>query len=98
MSSISTEIDRPHVDDRAADSLAEQATAHRERRLPVYFLFKDALDRILALLLLIPFLPVIGLLIILVRCTSKGSGTFRQVRVGRHGRNYVMLKLRSMPM
>jgi lipopolysaccharide/colanic/teichoic acid biosynthesis glycosyltransferase len=45
---------------------------------------------------LVPALPVIGLLVLLVRLTSRGPGIFRQVRVGLNGKTYMMYKLRSM--
>lgn len=60
-----------------------------------YFFFKGMLDRMAALALLIPGLPLIGLLVVLIRLTSKGPGIYRQVRVGCSGR-YMMYKLRSM--
>jgi lipopolysaccharide/colanic/teichoic acid biosynthesis glycosyltransferase len=57
---------------------------------------KTISDRILGLLLLIPALPLIGLLIVLIRVTSRGPGVFRQTRVGKKGRIFTMYKLRSM--
>lgn len=53
-------------------------------------------DLSLASLLLIPGLPLIGLLVLLVRLTSKGPGIYRQVRVGLNGENFTLFKLRSM--
>jgi lipopolysaccharide/colanic/teichoic acid biosynthesis glycosyltransferase len=61
-----------------------------------YFRWKNVLDRVLAAVLLIPALPVIGLLVLLVRLTSPGPGLFRQLRVGKSGRAFTMYKLRSM--
>ena len=46
-------------------------------------LWKLVFDRSIALLLLIPALPLIGLLILAVRLTSRGPGLYRQVRVGK---------------
>ena len=43
-----------------------------------------------------PGLPMIGLLVVIVRLTSRGPGVYRQVRVGRGGRTFTMYKLRSM--
>ena len=61
-----------------------------------YFVWKGLLDRLVAVVLLIPGVPMIGLLVILVRLTSRGAGIYRQVRVGRNGRIFTMYKLRSM--
>jgi lipopolysaccharide/colanic/teichoic acid biosynthesis glycosyltransferase len=61
-----------------------------------YFRRKVVIDRLLAGGLLIPAVPLIGLLILLIRLTSRGPGLFRQVRLGKDGREYVMLKLRTM--
>ena len=61
-----------------------------------YFLWKSRLDRVLALLLLIPGLPLIGLLMLLVKLTSRGPGIYRQVRVGKNARQFNMYKIRTM--
>ncbi len=41
-------------------------------------------------------LPLIGLVAILVRATSRGPAFFRQPRVGRKGRTFTLYKLRTM--
>jgi lipopolysaccharide/colanic/teichoic acid biosynthesis glycosyltransferase len=61
-----------------------------------YFHWKGWVDRIVAAVLLIPALPVIGVLFVLVRLTSAGPGIYRQKRVGKHGRTFVIYKLRTM--
>ncbi|HEX5103459.1 MAG TPA: sugar transferase, partial [Pirellulaceae bacterium] len=61
-----------------------------------YFRLKPWLDRALAALLLLPGLPLMGILILLVRLTSRGPGVYCQVRVGKSGKNFTMYKLRSM--
>ncbi len=61
-----------------------------------YFRWKWLLDRAFGLLLLVPGLPLIGLCVLLVRWTSRGPGLFRQVRVGKDGRDFVMYKIRTM--
>jgi lipopolysaccharide/colanic/teichoic acid biosynthesis glycosyltransferase len=63
---------------------------------PAYFRRKAVLDRVLAILLLVPGLPIIGLLALLVRLTSRGPAIYSQVRVGRRGRRFTMYKIRTM--
>lgn len=53
----------------------------------------DVVTAALALLVLSPLLLLIGLA---VRITSRGPALFRQTRVGRNGREFTMLKFRSM--
>ena len=60
----------------------------------------DALRRLLdvtvAGALLIALSPLLAVLALLVRATSSGPALFRQTRVGRNGRPFVLLKLRTM--
>lgn len=57
---------------------------------------KVVLDKILALGALALLSPVIVVTSLAVRLTSPGPVVFRQVRVGRGGREFVMLKFRTM--
>jgi lipopolysaccharide/colanic/teichoic acid biosynthesis glycosyltransferase len=61
-----------------------------------YFQRKAYFDRFVAVLLLPPCAIVIGLLVVLVRLTSHGPGIYRQVRIGQHGRKFMMYKIRTM--
>ncbi|NQU20246.1 MAG: sugar transferase [Candidatus Nealsonbacteria bacterium] len=61
-----------------------------------YFRRKATIDQVAAVLLLIPALPLIGLLVLLVRLTSRGPGIYRQARVGKNGRNFMVYKIRTM--
>ena len=61
-----------------------------------YFIWQGARCRLAGAVLLLPALPIIGLLVLLVRLTSRGPAIFRQTRVGRGGRLFVMYKLRTM--
>ncbi|MCH5376506.1 MAG: sugar transferase, partial [Planctomycetes bacterium] len=74
-------------------TLCDQQT---DLRCPAYFCFRDMADRVLALLMLVPALPIIAILVVLVRLTSRGPGIFRQVRVGRGGELFCMYKIRTM--
>jgi lipopolysaccharide/colanic/teichoic acid biosynthesis glycosyltransferase len=61
-----------------------------------YFRWKGSLDRFAAAALLVPGLPLIALLVIVVRLTSRGPGIYRQARVGKDGRRFLMYKIRTM--
>ncbi len=61
-----------------------------------YLLGDNWAERVFAAILLVPVLPVIGVLVLLIRLTSPGPGIFRQERVGSNGKTYTMFKLRSM--
>jgi len=61
-----------------------------------YFHWKVAVDLAIACLLLVPIGFMIALLVLLVRMTSKGPGIYRQIRVGKDGRQFMMYKIRSM--
>lgn len=65
-------------------------------RVSKFFRTKEIWDRVAALTLLIPALPLMAFLVILVRFNSPGPGIFRQIRVGRHGRVFTMYKIRTM--
>ncbi len=60
------------------------------------FAIKHALDRVLALALLIVFSPVILCAAVAVRLSSPGPAFFRQRRVGRDGKVFDFYKFRSM--
>ena len=59
-------------------------------------LVKAAFDRIGAALLLAVLSPLVALLALAVRADSPGPVLFRQVRVGKDGREFVMFKFRTM--
>ena len=62
----------------------------------VQFAIKHALDRVLALVLLVLFSPLIAFAVLAVRLTSPGPALFRQRRVGRDGKVFDFYKFRSM--
>ncbi|WP_431045207.1 exopolysaccharide biosynthesis polyprenyl glycosylphosphotransferase [Streptomyces sp. P1-3] len=67
----------------------------RARRLAV--LGKRALDIAIALPMLLAALPLMLLCAVAVRFAVGRGVIFRQERVGRHGRTFVMLKFRTLP-
>ncbi len=63
---------------------------------PTYERFKRLTDIILSVLVLIIFSPAMLLIPLLIRMESSGSALFRQTRVGRYGRNFILMKFRTM--
>lgn len=61
-----------------------------------YDVVKRAIDLALSAFALLAVAPVLLLTIALIRITSPGPAIFRQERVGKHGKPFTILKLRSM--
>lgn len=61
-------------------------------------LLKDALDKLLALMLSLILLPVLLVAALAIRLESPGPVLFRQRRVGQYGRPFEVLKLRILRM
>ena len=57
---------------------------------------KRVLDIAGAMLLVLLVLPVLALLALAIRLTSRGPALYRSIRVGRDGREFVFYKLRTM--
>lgn len=57
---------------------------------------KRVVDLVLALLLLVPAVPVMLLVALLIRVTSPGAVIYRQARVGKDGGVFTMYKFRTM--
>lgn len=89
-------VDRQPSAVRAAPELgfAENAVVASDR---VYgWLGKRAADVVVALLLFVLTLPLLFLVALTIRLTSRGPVFFRHRRVGRGGREFLMLKFRTM--
>jgi lipopolysaccharide/colanic/teichoic acid biosynthesis glycosyltransferase len=56
----------------------------------------EYLERFLALFMLLILSPIIVVCMILVKITSQGPAIYRQLRVGKHGKTFTLLKLRTM--
>jgi exopolysaccharide biosynthesis polyprenyl glycosylphosphotransferase len=59
-------------------------------------LVKDITERVACVLLVVLLLPLLIAITIAIRLDSTGPAIFRQQRVGRDGRTFVMLKFRTM--
>lgn len=75
---------------RCSHRPGEQAARRR------YLQQKYIIERILGCLLLLPAAPVILIICLLVKLTSKGPGLYRQVRLGHNRVSYEILKIRTM--
>jgi exopolysaccharide biosynthesis polyprenyl glycosylphosphotransferase len=62
----------------------------------VAWLFKNLMDRIFAMLLLFVFAPLLGVISLLIWLSDRGSAFFTQVRVGREGKTFKVIKFRTM--
>ncbi|PFG37377.1 Undecaprenyl-phosphate galactose phosphotransferase WbaP/exopolysaccharide biosynthesis polyprenyl glycosylphosphotransferase [Flavimobilis soli] len=60
------------------------------------YVFKSVFDWVLALLITIAISPVLLVIAVLVKVTSRGPLFYTQQRVGRNGEHFGMLKFRSM--
>jgi lipopolysaccharide/colanic/teichoic acid biosynthesis glycosyltransferase len=65
-------------------------------KLSRYFRTKEVVERVLAAILLVPGIPLIGLLVLLVRLHSRGPGIYRQARLGKNATVFNMYKIRTM--
>jgi exopolysaccharide biosynthesis polyprenyl glycosylphosphotransferase len=54
------------------------------------------LDRVLAAVVFVLTLPLLLAIVLMIRLTSPGPALFRQTRIGRDGREFTLLKFRSM--
>jgi exopolysaccharide biosynthesis polyprenyl glycosylphosphotransferase len=69
-------------------------TIPRDTRL--YSIAKRAADIVLSVTLLLLLAPLMGLVAIMVKLTSRGDVFFKQTRIGLNGRSFTMYKFRSM--
>ncbi len=57
---------------------------------------KWVLDRVIAVVLLSSFLPLLGLISLAIVCDTSGGALFKQMRQGLHGRIFWIYKFRTM--
>jgi lipopolysaccharide/colanic/teichoic acid biosynthesis glycosyltransferase len=106
---LATQINPPPADplEPAAAEAPTVLRLRRERSIPGrgpvqplahrwYTGLKVVTDFALATLLTIPGLPIVLLSALLVKLTSRGPAFYTQTRVGKNGKLFTILKLRSM--
>ncbi len=62
----------------------------------IQFALKRVLDIIISIAVLIISLPFFLAIAVIIKCTSKGPVLFRQERIGKNGKPFIFLKLRTM--
>jgi lipopolysaccharide/colanic/teichoic acid biosynthesis glycosyltransferase len=83
----------PAEDSPAVSSDSTGALSDPQR---LYLALRQPLEWMAALILLLLSLPLMAMLIVAVTLDSPGGAIFRQERVGRFGRTFTILKLRTM--
>jgi sugar transferase (PEP-CTERM system associated) len=68
----------------------------RGRQVKLEAVTRSAVHWLVAFVGLLLSLPIVGLTAILIKLDSRGPVFYRQERVGRNGRNFVLVKFRSM--
>jgi exopolysaccharide biosynthesis polyprenyl glycosylphosphotransferase len=101
----------PKLSPRVADHFAAFESPWRRRRHQIYLgwkrlmwrwmvggahVTKRALDLVGSGMALLCLAPLFALIALCIYLEDRGSILFRQIRVGRHGREFKMLKFRSM--
>jgi exopolysaccharide biosynthesis polyprenyl glycosylphosphotransferase len=84
---------RPEHEKAVADGYLHYLSV---RHKPVQLAFKRLFDLVASGAALLVLSPLLLIVAILVKVTSRGPVLFRQARVGQHGREFHMLKFRSM--
>lgn len=86
----------PHRITPGVVNLATVIGVHRPRATTATRVTKFVIDRVVGTVLLVLVSPLLVALVIAVRLDSKGPGLFAQTRVGRHGKHFKVIKLRTM--
>jgi len=71
-------------------------SAYYFRKKPFYSFWKRFFDLLLSALAILILSPLLLLLALLVKCTSKGPVFYKHRRIGKNGKPFSMLKFRTM--
>ena len=87
----------PRAPDISLSAAAIQVTVSPARAATSFYPWaKRAFDLAIALLLVVLLLPLLLAVVVLVRATSEGPAIFRQERIAKDGRPFILYKFRSM--
>ncbi|WP_405395228.1 sugar transferase [Microbispora hainanensis] len=89
------EVAGPRISIRPVAGLPLLHVAHPDLRGARQFV-KSVFDRVVAAITLIVILPVLLMIGLVIRVTSEGPALFRQPRVGKDGKLFVLYKFRTM--
>ena len=67
-----------------------------QQLIPAYFVFNRSMDIIISFIMLLLLSPILVLLCILIPIDSAGAPFFHQERLGKNGKSFKVIKLRSM--
>lgn len=62
----------------------------------MYFAIRRFVDAVLSMIALIILSPILAIIAIAIKIDSKGPVVFKQLRIGKNGKNYYMYKFRTM--
>lgn len=85
--SLTGRVQVDHLSENALGTLAPDES---------YLFARSVIERLIAAIALICVSPLLVLLVIAIRFDSEGPAFFRQIRAGRGGRDFEILKLRTM--
>jgi lipopolysaccharide/colanic/teichoic acid biosynthesis glycosyltransferase len=83
-------------EDEETPATTEITRNNRNHRISDYQCWKNILDRALAFIALVISSPLLVLITVIIRLDSPGDPLFRQDRVGKDGRRFLLYKFRSM--
>lgn len=62
----------------------------------MYFVIRRCFDTLLAVIMLLVLLPILLIISLAIAIDSRGGVIFKQLRIGKNGKPYAMLKFRTM--
>ncbi len=96
MRKYSTALDNEKMTQQLAGSLNEATGLQIRDRNRFGLLVKRTIDVIVSLLVLVLGFPFFLAIALLIKATSRGPVFFKQRRIGKNGRSFVMYKFRTM--